>query len=788
MKCQKCGAELGREASVCGECGAKVERTRRFCRECGAMLDDGAKFCSTCGAKVINIDALGETPASASPDGGGKTNGEAEKSAESTQAAGSVPAAPLTAAAGKESSKALGAKIKEKALDVWRQMETFYRAVTAASILIVILTIIAMCTGNARSIFISMLQIGAVVAAVLAHRGLISMKQDWYKYLILCAAVILSIVNIASYSVPSRESEPAEQQEPQTPVYTTAPEVQAAKQVIVPCSAEDCLGKAKEDAASVFLAAGFNNISEQELADLAPEAREAEGTVTAVTVDGKADFSAGQELPNETGIVITYHSVKKVKAPAPPDDIESAAQEELAQKFKDAGFVSIQTDEVYDLDPDNNDSEFINEVTINGEAWRDTETEYPLTADVKIVIHRICEKYTLKVVIDFVPNLLFSTYDVKMEVNGETETLPHGEDAEFEYRLKPGRYDITFMNAEKPSVKGMAEFNVIGDTEVSFEIACYSNEVSVETLYVENKGAVGENEALVPASASDCRFENCKDVEKKFKDAGFTNISMQILYDIRLGWTKEGEIESVSIDGRSDFTRGDIFKKDAPIVIIYHMKEADDPTRIPVVKSSSDYLGMYYLDVEQSFKKMGFTNIEFNTVTTTDTANFEGQVNAVKISGITFAAGDRFKPNEKVSIDYYLIEEQPEEENIITIDNNSDFAAILTAEYVDPERQTAFVKKHLGELVEFDCMVFSMEQNKNYKTIYSYRLVPDEDKDHIGAALFYLEDMSRFDFKWDEETRPEYLYSGSAIRIRAEIVTGDDPLYIYLRPVCTWGR
>ena len=112
----------------------------------------------------------------------------------------------------------------------------------------------------------------------------------------------------------------------------------------------------------------------------------------------------------------------------------------------------------------------------------------------------------------------------------------------------------------------------------------------------------------------------------------------------------------------------------------------------------------------------------------------------------------------------------------------------MTSEYVDLEKQASFVSTYKGKTVEFDCIVYYMENNPKYKTIYSYILAPGKDKDSMGAALFYLKDMSMFDFKWDEETRPEYLTIGSKIRIKAKVVSGDDSLYIYLKPVYTWGR
>ena len=93
------------------------------------------------------------------------------------------------------------------------------------------------------------------------------------------------------------------------------------------------------------------------------------------------------------------------------------------------------------------------------------------------------------------------------------------------------------------------------------------------------KWEVGDGEVAVPASASDYKYENYKDVQKDLEDAGFTNITTEILYDIVLGWTEEGEVKSVSIDGRTDYDKGEVFNMDAPIVITYHMKEEDDPNK-----------------------------------------------------------------------------------------------------------------------------------------------------------------------------------------------------------------
>ncbi len=90
------------------------------------------------------------------------------------------------------------------------------------------------------------------------------------------------------------------------------------------------------------------------------------------------------------------------------------------------------------------------------------------------------------------------------------------------------------------------------------------------------KWEVGDGEVAVPASASDYKYDNYQDVQKDLEDAGFTNITPEILYDIVLGWTDKGKVKSVSIDGRTDYEKGEVFQQDAPIVITYHMKEEAD--------------------------------------------------------------------------------------------------------------------------------------------------------------------------------------------------------------------
>lgn len=62
-----------------------------------------------------------------------------------------------------------------------------------------------------------------------------------------------------------------------------------------------------------------------------------------------------------------------------------------------------------------------------------------------------------------------------------------------------------------------------------------------------------------------------EDVIVQLKKQGFTNIKTEKDEDLILGWlTKDGEVESVSIDGATSFSSDSRFLPDAEIIILYH--------------------------------------------------------------------------------------------------------------------------------------------------------------------------------------------------------------------------
>ena len=100
-----------------------------------------------------------------------------------------------------------------------------------------------------------------------------------------------------------------------------------------------------------------------------------------------------------------------------------------------------------------------------------------------------------------------------------------------------------------------------------YMFACAKNEEQLE-----------KGKSRIPCSESSFKGKQYDSVIADLGQAGFTNISSEILYDVFFGIiTKEGEVESVVIDGNKDYHKGDIVDSDIPIIVTYHLLNEDDP-------------------------------------------------------------------------------------------------------------------------------------------------------------------------------------------------------------------
>lgn len=80
-------------------------------------------------------------------------------------------------------------------------------------------------------------------------------------------------------------------------------------------------------------------------------------------------------------------------------------------------------------------------------------------------------------------------------------------------------------------------------------------------------------------SAKEAKKLNYTDLEKQFKEAGFVNVKTEADYDLITGWiTKEGSVESISVNDETSFDEYASYRPDAEVIITYHTfsKNKDD--------------------------------------------------------------------------------------------------------------------------------------------------------------------------------------------------------------------
>lgn len=451
------------------------------CPECGAEISEDAKFCSYCGYKIETT-----TPPIVSEIVSDSDDMQDEMQDQMVNS--------------DLESMTSGNKMKAKIRQFWNAQDLFCKIFIVSFSVVVLLMIIAIAARKGFAIFISILQLAGLMCAILMHKDMIVLetKKKWLKYLLLIISVLFTFFNVMSYSI-GKDNISDTSISNVSPLSDTSETTNAATEtaLVAPYGANECIGRNYSTVESYFVSAGFTNIQVKEIEDIELSDADKLDTVESISIDGKADFSKGEEFNAIDTVTIQYHAYKKCN---------------------------------------------------------------------------------VKIAIDFIPNLIFSKYNVNLLLNGvEKETLEHGIDKNVDFSIDPGEYTITFQSDESSSVVGEVALTVDCDMEVSYKIYCYSDKVSVETLYVDRMVELADGETKLNVAAKDYKHKNYEDVTAALNSLGFNNIKYQILYDIIFGLTENGEVDNVSIAGNSDFKRGDIFDTDAEIIITYHMPEEDDP-------------------------------------------------------------------------------------------------------------------------------------------------------------------------------------------------------------------
>lgn len=605
----------------------------------------------------------------------------------------------------------------------WRSLCMFTKVMLVLSSLSVILFLIAVFLHDILATVISLGLFVLIIFSFLVHKKVVLIDKTWTKYLFLMSIVLLSCLDILY--IFGRETNDKD-------VHVLSEE----QKIAIPVSPDECLVMKYDELNEQFIGAGFEKIDLVPVYALDLSEIEKRNNVDSVSINGNTAFVKDQLARRDEIIEIRYLDLKRVDIPISYSDAKSVSQEEIISLFQNAGFVDFETEEIEDLDPDTTTEDFITEVTVNGSANFTEADSAGVDSKIKVTSHLPYRKYDVKVHIAFSTNIFFNKYGVEIIHDGSViRTLSHGEDADLELRLREGKNTLTFKKKGYTSPERAIEFTVCGDVEAKYKLTCNEDSIQVDLKEYVDYGVAGEDEAIVPASASSFVFENYLSVQKQLEEAGFTNISTSILYDIYWGITSEGSVASVSIDGTTDYPRGKVYKKNAPIVITYHMREEDDPNK-PVKNSESESMAE---STEQRQE-------------------------------IDYSSSEKLKENLKV------------ENEVINVDNSETFAKMMEmTDQTDTETIKKYVAVLMNKSIEFEGEVAMVMQHETYKTRFDICLANTDDKGRVYGPLFGFTNVSYYDM---HVTGSDSVAQSMRFHIEAKVVGyNEEGNYVELKPI-----
>ena len=215
--------------------------------------------------------------------------------------------------------------------------------------------------------------------------------------------------------------------------------------------------------------------------------------------------------------------------------------QDIVNAFEDAGFKNVS------LKPDSSgiqDSEIVTGITVDGSESFSPNTYYSHNADI-VVYYSSDDRIDLEEVLD---NLKSQNYEA------------------LTYQLESMGFDVDVNELDNDSTLKNAKISSIIVNGVDYTSGeCFAPEGS--NIIIDYYGIAYK----VETSAEDLVWKNYQDVRAEFVGLGFNNIVFVKKDDLVSGFIiQDGSVESVTINGDTDFKAGDAYNHNAEIVITVH--------------------------------------------------------------------------------------------------------------------------------------------------------------------------------------------------------------------------
>ena len=419
--------------------------------------------------------------------------------------------------------------------------------------------------------------------------------------------------------------------------------------------------------------AGFTDVEGVPLNDLTQKLVNKEGLIDSISINGSKDYDKGEWFAPETPIKVTYHSVsgEELVGIQPLESAEYYTNKDYSiaeADMLDSGFTNLELIPAKDLSEGDERIGDIIEIMINGNASFDFTNLF--SEDSNVVIKYHSQKLKHLKVGTAAEN--FKKKNFRTVIND----LENAGFYNFDYTLiEDAGLLVKKDSVEEVSINGDTSFseNSYFDEDARINISIHidkKDRLKIEEELYPNSGRV-----ILPLSRKDMVGKDYKQVNQQLEDAGFTNIVLYPNPDIEDGFNplkkKDGEIQSVTINGSSDFSKNTAFNNDVLIRIIYHTYVEKEESKIElgendiqVTFSTKDFKGKDHEEVVKLLKETGFTNVteeKKEDINPDSKLKFlskkDGEVEKVTIGeNDSFKKGDIFSKDDEVIVLYHTYE------------------------------------------------------------------------------------------------------------------------------------
>lgn len=272
-----------------------------------------------------------------------------------------------------------------------------------------------------------------------------------------------------------------------------------------------------------------------------------------------------------------------------------------------------------------------------------------------------------------------------------------------------------------------------------------SSNSGASSSVAEDSQNLSSSEAAAPRSANDCKDTNYKKIVKEFEEAGFRNIETKPLGDMVIGLlSTEDEVKKITIDGKDNFKKGDVFSKNSKIVITYHSYPEDD-------------------------SEEGSETEETTTQETTTTK----EPTTTKETTTTKKTTTKATTTENLN-------------TVLTVQNNKDLAQILS-DYCSPSVYKAFSEKYRGRTIEFDGCIAYVSLHGNYTTRYDFLIYSGNYNDEASNRGVNMQ-IRNVNFSGLHLTGSDTAKEGMNIHVKATVGEFSSGELLYIEPIAITVR